>query len=121
MEPTFRIEEYITANGKSPFGDWFLSLKDRRAQAKLQLRFDRVTLGNFGDYKTINGEAGLYELREHYAQGYRVYYTIMDRAVVLLLAGSTKRDQKRVIVKATEYLADYHGRRQHHEPSDTSS
>jgi len=48
-------------------------------------------------------------------------YTIMDRAVVLLLAGSTRRDQKRVIVKATEYLADYHGRRQHHEPSDTSS
>lgn len=112
MQPDYEIEEYISANGKSPFGDWFLSLKDKRAQAKLRLRLDRVMLGNFGDHRSISGVSGLYELREHYGQGYRVYYTISDRKIVLLLAGSTKHDQKRVIKQASTYLADYYERRQ---------
>lgn len=74
----------------------------------MQLRLDHITLGNFGDWKSVEGVTGLYELRDHYAQGYRIYYTITDRTVVLLLAGSTKRDQQRTITQADKYLADYH-------------
>jgi putative addiction module killer protein len=118
MNSAYEISEYVTENGRSPFGDWFLGLKDKRAQARLQLRLDRITLGNFGDWKSVEGVRGLYELRDHYAQGYRIYYTITDRTVVLLLAGSTKRDQQRTITQADKYLADYHEREKHREKSD---
>lgn len=50
-------------------------------------------------------------MRIHYAQGLRIFYTIVGQKVILLLAGSSKRDQDRVIAKAKEYLADYYKRR----------
>ena len=118
VNTTYEIREYVTESGDSPFSDWFLGLKDKRAQVKLQLRLDRVTLGNFGDRKPVEGVKGLYELRDHYGPGYRIYYTVIDRTVVLLLAGSTKGDQKRAITQAGKYLADYHGRKKHREKFD---
>lgn len=121
MQQIYEIEEYVTKSGKTPFGEWFLGLKDKRAQAKLQLRLDRVTLGNFGDWKAVENVKGLYELREHYAQGYRIYYTIIDQTIMLLLAGSTKRDQDRIITKADKYLADYHERKKFRGKFDTST
>ncbi|WP_374544261.1 hypothetical protein [Sphingorhabdus sp.] len=37
-----------------------------------------------------------------YGPGYRVYYTIRERVVYLLLCGGTKRDQERAIKLAKE-------------------
>ena len=31
------------------FSKWFDSLKDRRARARIQVRIDRLEMGNFGD------------------------------------------------------------------------
>ena len=31
------------------FSKWFDSLKDRKARARIQIRIDRLELGNFGD------------------------------------------------------------------------
>ncbi|MFQ5686596.1 MAG: hypothetical protein ACE5GV_08045 [Candidatus Scalindua sp.] len=49
-------------------------------------------------------------MREHYGPGYRIFFTVVGKKVVLLLAGSTKKDQKKVIAKAREYMADYEER-----------
>ena len=46
-------------------------------------------------------------MREHYSPGYRIFYAVVGKKLVLLLAGSTKKDQKKAIAKAKEYLADY--------------
>jgi putative component of toxin-antitoxin plasmid stabilization module len=35
-----------------------------------------------------------------------VYFSFAGQRIILLLAGSTKRDQKKAIAKAKEYLAD---------------
>jgi putative component of toxin-antitoxin plasmid stabilization module len=41
-------------------------------QIRIDARFTRISLGNFGDYKSI--EDGVFELRFHFGTGYRIYY-----------------------------------------------
>ncbi len=107
----YDIEEYQTAAGKTPFGTWLLNLKDEMAQAKIRARITRASFGNFGDWKDIKGAKGIFEMREHYGSGYRIFYTVVGKKVVLLLAGSSKKDQKKTIAKAKQYLANYEERK----------
>lgn len=104
---SFEIEVYRTASDEAPFQIWIEGLKDRKAQTKLYARLDRASFGNFGDWKDLKGAKGLCEMRDHYGQGFRIYYSIVGSKIILLLAGSTKSDQTRAISKAKEYLADY--------------
>jgi putative addiction module killer protein len=106
----YQIEEYTAVNGKSPYAEWFDSLKDTIGRAKLAARIDRAAHGNFGDWKSLAGAKGVYEMRENYGPGYRIFYSVVGRKIILLLAGSTKKDQNRTIAKAKEYLADYERR-----------
>jgi putative addiction module killer protein len=115
MNKRYELEEYITVDGDIPFSDWLNDLKDKTAQRKIAARLRRVSFGNFGDFKSIKGAKGLFELREHYGSGYRIFYSIVGNKIILLLAGSMKRDQDRVIVKAKEHLKDYEERNQDHD------
>lgn len=48
-------------------------------------------MGNLGDFKTL-GE-GISEMRIDVGLGYRVYFTLRGRKIVLLLAGGDKSSQ----------------------------
>jgi putative addiction module killer protein len=85
-------------------------LRDKRVRARLLARLDRVSLGNLGDWKGLSGVGGLAELRDSYGPGYRVYFSFIGQGVILLLAGSTKRDQRKVLRRAVAYLEDYKNR-----------
>ncbi|MEO0803958.1 MAG: type II toxin-antitoxin system RelE/ParE family toxin [Cyanobacteria bacterium J06642_2] len=80
------------------FATWFAKLKDRRAKARVQVRIDRMALGNFGDVAPV-GE-GVSELRIHYGPGYRVYFIQRGSIVVVLLCGGDKRSQSSDIARA---------------------
>jgi len=80
----------VASNGKSPFSEWLLGLKDERAQAKVRARINRAAFGNFGDWKILKRTKNLFEMREHYNPGYRIFYSFAGRKIILLLAGSTK-------------------------------
>jgi putative addiction module killer protein len=82
------------------FANWFESLKDRRAKARIQARIDRLELGNFGDVAPV-GE-GVSELRIHYGPGYRVYFAKRGQVVVILLSGGDKSTQDTDIQSAKE-------------------
>ena len=110
MIDMYEIEEYIATDGRSPFAEWLNGLKDKRAQARLLTRLDRAVLGNLGDWKLLADAEGLAELRDPYGPGYRVYFTFAGSTLIVLLAGSTKRDQSRAIARAKAYLADYRRR-----------
>jgi putative addiction module killer protein len=73
------------------FATWFRSLRDRRARARVQVRIDRLSLGNPGDVKPV-GE-GVSELRIDYGPGYRLYFVRRGETVIVLLAGGNKRTQ----------------------------
>ena len=100
--------EYLTADGRSPFNDWLLGLKDIRVRARIRAKLDRVSLGNFGDYASVGG--GVFELRMFFGPGYRVYFSLEEDQVVLLLHGGTKASQQRDIRKAKSLMTDYRKR-----------
>ena len=78
----------------------FVSLKDRKAKARIQVRIDRVEMGNFGDVSPV-GE-GVSELRIFYGPGYRVYFVKQNAVVVILLSGGDKSTQPSDIAKAKD-------------------
>jgi putative addiction module killer protein len=104
------LRRYLTASGRDILGDWLSTLRDARTRAKIAVRIDRLSAGNFGDCKSLRG--GLFELRIHWGPGYRVYYALEDRECVLLLCGGDKRKQSSDIRRALEYLKDYRERTQ---------
>jgi putative addiction module killer protein len=99
---------YLTASGKDVIGEWLGSLRDPRARAKIATRMTRLAAGNFGDCKPVGG--GVSELRIDWGPGYRVYYAVAGRDVVLLLCGGDKRKQSADIRRAIEYWNDYKAR-----------
>ena len=70
---------------------WLDGLHDLNARAHIQVRIERLAAGNAGDVIPV-GE-GLSELRIDYGPGYRVYFTMRGRELVILLAGGDKRTQ----------------------------
>lgn len=73
------------------FAKWLDGLCYINARARVQVRIERLAAGNPGDVRPI-GE-GVSELRIDYGPGYRVYFTMHGRAIVILLAGGDKRTQ----------------------------
>jgi putative addiction module killer protein len=82
------------------FSLWRENLRDLQAKRRIQARIDRVILGNFGDWKTEEGEVRA--MRIDYGPGYRLYYVIREKKVVFLLCGGDKRSESADIKKATE-------------------
>ena len=87
-----------TVTMSETFRRWMRALRDRQAQARIAVRIDRVQEGNFGDHRSVG--QGVSELRINVAQGYRVYYTIRDTTLVLLLCGGDKASQQQDIQRA---------------------
>lgn len=85
------------------FAGWLTGIKDAVTRNKVLNRLDRVSNGNFGDYKALAG--GLFELRFSFGAGLRIYYTIRNNRVVLLLAGGDKSSQDRDIDRAKAILS----------------
>lgn len=85
------------------FDKWLRKLKDRSARIAIIERITRIqSKGHFGDFKAISSD--LHELRFFIGPGYRIYYTIRNARLVILLAGGDKSSQKRDIEKAKELL-----------------
>ncbi len=82
----------------STFIRWLTALRDKQAQARINIRIDRLEEGNFGDHRSVGGGAS--ELRISVGPGYRVYYTIRARVIVVLLCGGDKSSQRRDIQQA---------------------
>ena len=61
----------IEVRRTAAFSQWLRGLRDLRAVARIQIRIDRLALGNPGDVKPV-GE-GVSELRVDYGPDYRLY------------------------------------------------
>lgn len=84
----------------SSFAYWLNHLKDRPSRARLVKRLNRASLGNLGDVKFLGH--GVWEMREHFGPGWRLYYTERADKLIFLLCGGDKSSQGADIVRARE-------------------
>jgi putative addiction module killer protein len=79
------IDYYVTEEGRKPFKEWLDRLRNITASQKVRVRLDRIRLGNLGRNRSV-GE-GVHEIKVDYRPGYRVYYGLEGKALILLLLG----------------------------------
>jgi len=84
------------------FNKWLSRIKDSAIKQKILARLARVENGNFGDFKSI--DANLFELRFFFASGLRIYYTLQNKKIILLLVGGDKSSQSKDITTAKQIL-----------------
>lgn len=101
----YKIKIYKMANGRQPFLSWLEDLSDLKAKVAIEIRLDRLEIGNFGQCKSLS--KGLYELKIDFGPGYRIYFGKIGTQIILLLCGGDKKSQQKDINKAREYLEDY--------------
>ncbi|MCY4089729.1 MAG: type II toxin-antitoxin system RelE/ParE family toxin [Caldilineaceae bacterium] len=77
------------------FKRWVQRLRDRRGVARINARLRNVSIGHFGDVKSVGG--GVFEMRIRYGPGYRLYYMRDGAKVIVLLCGGHKGSQTRDI------------------------
>ena len=80
------------------FDRWLDSLRDPPTRRRLVLRLRKASLGQLGDVNPV--AQGVYEMREFFGPGWRMYYARRGDVLIVMLGGGTKGTQTRDIEKA---------------------
>ena len=99
------IRMYETDSGSVPFSEWMDSIEGQPIYDLVMTRLERVETGNFGDHHPV-GE-GVSEIVIDFGPGYRVYYGLTGKELVILLAGGDKGTQQADIKTAKKYWSAY--------------
>ena len=73
------------------FIDWVNSLRDQPTRIRRRRRLGKAMQGNLGDVKPV-GE-GVWEMREFFGPGWRMYYVQRGELVIMMLGGGDKSSQ----------------------------
>lgn len=87
------------------FSFWLDGLKDRMTKQRLNGRLRKAMLGNLGDVKPV-GE-GVFEMREHFGPGWRMYYVQRGEVLIVMLGGGDKSSQAADIANAVKLAASF--------------
>ena len=80
------------------FTAWFAKVRDLKARIAIARRLERAQAGNLGDHKPVGD--GVSEMRIDVGPGFRVYYTLRGKELIIVLAGGNKNTQTADIKKA---------------------
>jgi putative addiction module killer protein len=106
VEPKERLLKKLeTDEGRTPFDEWYLHIKDKKTKAVIAARLLRIQAGNLGDAKPI--ALGVYEFRIDFGPGYRIYFGQVQNVLIVLLCGGDKSTQKRDIDRAIALWSQY--------------
>ena len=86
------------------FSIWLNSLKDQTTRLRLLRRLNKAKLGNLGDVKPVG--AGVFEMREFFGSGWRMYYILQGSTAIFMLGGGNKSTQQRDIETAIAMAAE---------------
>lgn len=70
------------------FEKWLEGLRDPLTRRRLVLRIRKASLGQLGDVKPVGH--GVYEMREFFGPGWRMYFVRRGEILILMLGGGTK-------------------------------
>ncbi len=85
------------------FEDWLESLRDKVTRQRLSARLRKASLGNLGDVEPV-GE-GVFEMREFFGPGWRMYYVQRGEALIVMIGGGDKSTQTADIKRAIKLAA----------------
>jgi putative addiction module killer protein len=102
------VRQYETSDGRHPVDAWLESLEPRAA-ARVTKVLTKIESGLLPDVKPV-GE-GVHESRIDYGPGYRVYFGVDGKLLIILLAGGDKRTQASDIDTAKARWRDYKARK----------
>jgi putative addiction module killer protein len=86
------------------FDQWLSGISDVKTRIRLVARLRKATQGNLGDIKGVG--AGVFEMREHFGPGWRMYCLMLESFLIIMLCGGDKDSQQRDIARAHE-LAEH--------------
>jgi putative addiction module killer protein len=87
----------------SQFKVWLFGLKDGMTRRRLARRLEKAQNGNLGDIRPVGD--GVFEMREHFGPGWRMYYIQRDEILIVMLGGGDKSSQNEDIAKAQSLAA----------------
>lgn len=85
------------------FSVWFSALKDVPTKIRLGRRLDKVQRGLLGDVKPVG--SGVFEMREQFGPGWRMYYIQRGEVLIVMLGGGDKSTQSADIARAIDLAA----------------
>lgn len=85
------------------FTIWLNGLKDGMTHRRLARRLEKAQKGNLGDVRPVGD--GVFEMREHFGPGWRMYYAQRGAVLIVMLAGGDKATQSADIAKAVSLAA----------------
>ena len=80
------------------FDSWLGAVQDPLTRKRLGLRLRKAGLGNLGDIKPVG--QGVFEMREFFGPGWRIYFVRHGRVLIVMLGGGDKSTQQADIAAA---------------------
>ena len=87
------------------FDAWLYGLREHQAQRRLMARLRKASFGNLGDVKAVGD--GVFEMREFFGPGWRMYFIQRGSVLVVMLGGGDKSSQTTDIATARRRAADF--------------
>ena len=73
------------------FDGWLNSVRDRQTRFRLLRRLEKAQRGLLGDVATVGD--GVFEMREFFGPGWRMYYVQQGQVLIVMLGGGDKSSQ----------------------------
>jgi putative addiction module killer protein len=86
------------------FAAWLSAIKDGLTKRRLARRLEKAQQGHLGDIKPVG--SGVFEMREHFGPGWRMYYIQRGDTLIIMLGGGDKSTQATDIAKAIHLAAN---------------
>ncbi len=93
----------FTIRRTAEFDVWFSGIRDGVTRQRLVARLRKAQLGNLGDVKPVG--KGVYEMRENFGPGWRLYYLKRGAVLIVMLGSGDKSTQVADISRAVKLAA----------------
>lgn len=99
------VKVYKTEHGVEPFYNFLSNIKDPKAKSAVAKEVTKIEKGLPGTIRSVGN--GVKERKIYVGAGYRIYFYNDGQELIILLGGSSKKDQEQEIENAKNYLGDY--------------